>query len=609
MILTSKRFFIFLITFLFVFNSRAQRIPREFLIVDGTPIQKVHLQNCPLPSALVWEKVSTVPEKWYQKLLLWRKPQLFNAAEFTRDLIRLQRLLIREGWRNPKVTGVVTLTKENKLIVVYQVNVGQYTRIRNYWLNATELNKKDTVRFRRYVSLARERRFREIELYQAADSLRLLYNKRGYAKAKVIPIVEWINGDSLYVDIHFQTTAGPYCTFDSAYVYGLSRLQPEDVKRDLFTKYGKEFSSIEIERSRKVLYGRSLFQSVDIYADTSTPSNKIPIRVRVVEANRWQTRVGGGLTTGEGLKGFGEITDRFLLSGARVLKIGATTSKRLNELNLTILQPHPIGPGSEFILNPFAQNQKEQEWQLNKIGTTQALSFYSGQWWTIQLTQKLQRSFLSGKVPQINIGEDRYNLDQYSISGIYDFRDDKFDPTQGGIVVPEISLSGVFFPSTYRFYKGKIFGNYFITFDKKLTYAARIESGILIPTRKDGEVPIDDRFFLGDPGLLRGWKRRSLSPRDSNQVYIGGQAMMASSLEIRQKVWGPLWVAAFFDAGMVWKNYTDYGKFPLQTSAGTGLRLRTPIGPIRVDVGWKTRKNPFNEPLKPVLHVAIGEAL
>ncbi|MCX7836225.1 MAG: BamA/TamA family outer membrane protein [bacterium] len=589
--------------------TKAQKIPREFVAVDGYPIQKVIIKDCPLPSSQIWEKVYTAPDKWYQKILFWRKPQIFNAAEFTRDLIRVQRILIREGWRNPKVQGTVTLTPKDKLIVIYQVQVGAYTKVRNYWLNANELNKKDTTRFRRYISLAKERRFREVELYQAADSLRLLYTRRGYGKAIIVPKVDWIGDDSLYVDINFLVNAGPYCVFDSAYVYGVSRLSAKDVTSDVFTKYGKEFSSIDIEKSRRVLYSRSLFQSVDIIADTSVPSNRIPIRIRVMEANRWQTRVGGGWSTDEGYKGFGEITDRFLLTGARTIKVGAIASKRIQELNLTITQPHPVGAGSQFSISPYIQNRKEQNWELRKLGSTQNLSFYSGQWWTIQLIQKLQQSDLSGKVPLISVGQDQYNLDQYAISGIYDFRDDKFDPTQGGIVSPEISLSGVFFPSTYRFYKGKVFGNYFITFDKKLTYAARFESGILVPTRKDGEIPIDERFFLGDPGLLRGWKRRSLSPRDSNQTYIGGQAMMASSFEIRQKIWGPLWLATFFDAGMVWKNYTDYGKFPLQTSTGIGMRLRTPIGPIRMDVGWKTRKNPFHESMKPVLHIAIGEAL
>lgn len=587
----------------------AQRIPREFLAVDGMTIEKIELKDCPLPSVSVWEKVSTVPNKWYNKLLIWKKPPIFDAAEFTRDLIRLERFLIREGWRNAKVTGSVVVNKREKLIVTYQVNVREYTRIRNYWLNSNELSKKDTARFRRYVSLAGNRRFREIEMIQAADSLKLLYSRRGFAKTKISAKTEWIEDDSLWVDIHYQTNAGPFCVFDSAVVYGVVRLKPVDVTKDLFTKVGKEFSSLDIERSRKVLYGRSLFQSVDIFADTSVPTNKIPIRIRVVEANRWQTRVGGGWGTDEGLKGFGEITDRFLLTGARVLKVGATASKRQTSLNLSIIQPHPIGAGSEFTLNPFAHRRLEQEWELDAIGSTQAISFYSGQWWTIQLSQKLQRSFLSGRIPTIDVGQEKYNLDQYSIMGIYDFRDDKFEPTQGGILSPEISLSGVFFPSTYRFYKAKMYGNYFITFDKKLTYAARIESGVLIPTRIGGEIPIDDRFYLGDPGLLRGWKRRSLSPRDSNQVIIGGQAVLATSFEIRQKIWGPIWVAAFYDAGMVWEKYTNYGKFPIQTSAGTGLRLRTPIGPIRVDVGWKTRKNPFGEPLTPVLHVAIGEAL
>ncbi|MDK9700809.1 MAG: outer membrane protein assembly factor [bacterium] len=601
-----------------------QKIPREFISADGLLLHKVELEGCPLPASEVWPKVATAQAPWYHKFVFWKKKPQFDGVSFARDVIRLDHFLRREGWRDCKVSGEVQVDEKEQVTAIYHVTVKDPTRVLAFGFNAFEMAPRDTVRFRRYIALENGGRFREIDLVNAVDSLRLLYSKHGYARTKITPTVQWSN-DSLYVEINFKIESGGINTFDTASVYGVQRLKPKDVTADILARPGKSYNYSLIERSRRILYSRNLFRSVDIVTDTSVKGNRLPLRVRVVEADRWQTRFGPAWDTDELLQMTGEITDRFLLPGGRTVKLSAGVafqgkstndsvdyrSIRKETVDLKIVQPHPFGPGSELTVSPFALHSNEDG--IDKIGSTQAVSFPSGPWWTIQFAQRLQRIWIINQKSAENSSlelSNFQNLDLYILTGTFDFRTEQFEATQGGIFQPEIAVSGIFLPSSSRFFRLRGFGNYNVTYDKKLTYATRVETGALILFPNSPAPPPDEKFHLGGLGLIRGWSRRELSPRDASNTPIGGESYCAGSLEVRYKLWGPLWSAFFFDAGTVWEKYQSYGKWPLQTTAGAGVRLRTPIGPVRIDIGWQLKRNQFyDKPYHPEIHFALGEVI
>ena len=68
--------------------------------------------------------------------------------------------------------------------------------------------------------------------------------------------------------------------------------------------------------------------------------------------------------------------------------------------------------------------------------------------------------------------------------------------------------------------------------------------------------------------------------------------MFESSTEFRVPVWGDLSAVLFFDAGNVWNNAWDFNLSDLRRDVGPGLRYMTPIGPIRVDLGYQLNPIP-----------------
>jgi outer membrane translocation and assembly module TamA len=120
-------------------------------------------------------------------------------------------------------------------------------------------------------------------------------------------------------------------------------------------------------------------------------------------------------------------------------------------------------------------------------------------------------------------------------------------------------------------------------------------------------MPVWRRIYGGGSTDMRSYARRTLGPLDSEGNGLGGEAGLEVSAELRQAIAGPLGIALFAEAGQVWLKVGDAGLGELDYGAGAGLRLATPVGPLRVDVGVKLTN--YDPQLQPVVgHFSIGEA-
>ncbi|MBK6727029.1 MAG: outer membrane protein assembly factor [Xanthomonadales bacterium] len=93
-------------------------------------------------------------------------------------------------------------------------------------------------------------------------------------------------------------------------------------------------------------------------------------------------------------------------------------------------------------------------------------------------------------------------------------------------------------------------------------------------------LPPELRFFAGGDRSVRGYGYQALGDTDSEGVAIGGRHLLTTSIEYERELW-PGWSGAgFVDGGDVWSQ----GRPHLALAAGFGLRWRSPVGPIRVDL-------------------------
>ncbi|GKW03455.1 outer membrane protein assembly factor [Pectobacterium carotovorum subsp. carotovorum] len=102
-----------------------------------------------------------------------------------------------------------------------------------------------------------------------------------------------------------------------------------------------------------------------------------------------------------------------------------------------------------------------------------------------------------------------------------------------------------------------------------------------IETNNFSRVPPSLRFFAGGDRSIRGYKYKSISPRDSDGKLTGASKLAAGSLEYQYNVTGKWWGAVFVDSG---EAVNDIKRSNVKTGTGVGVRWASPIGPVKLDV-------------------------
>ncbi|EOV3101944.1 autotransporter assembly complex protein TamA [Klebsiella oxytoca] len=95
------------------------------------------------------------------------------------------------------------------------------------------------------------------------------------------------------------------------------------------------------------------------------------------------------------------------------------------------------------------------------------------------------------------------------------------------------------------------------------------------------KVPPDLRFFAGGDRSIRGYKYKSISPKDDDGKLMGASKLATGSLEYQYNVSGKWWGAVFVDSG---EAVSDIRESNFKTGAGLGVRWQSPIGPIKLDI-------------------------
>jgi outer membrane protein assembly factor BamA len=141
----------------------------------------------------------------------------------------------------------------------------------------------------------------------------------------------------------------------------------------------------------------------------------------------------------------------------------------------------------------------------------------------------------------------------------------------------------------YRYYRMMAEGRKYWIIGWQTTFASRIKVGFADPLGAVENLPLSERFYAGGEKSVRGYGRRRLGPLSIADDPIGGLSLLEGSLELRRPLWQALGGALFLDFGQVSTRRVRVPVSDLRFSAGFGLSYQTPVGPLRIDVGFPFR--------------------
>jgi outer membrane protein assembly factor BamA len=215
----------------------------------------------------------------------------------------------------------------------------------------------------------------------------------------------------------------------------------------------------------------------------------------------------------------------------------------------------------------------------------------------------------------------RQRLSSVASSLIRDTRNDALEPTSGSLIGTDAEVAARSLGSDLGFLKTFVQGFTYRQLQGSrgpvLVLGTRVGLGTAFTRTEDGQtiddaIPLSERFYAGGDSTVRGFALDRLGPLDRNGFPRGGQGLIVLNAEMRIPVRGGLGAVAFIDAGNVSLHVTEFNIAETRGAVGFGLRYRSPVGPIRVDLGMKLDRRqvpPDNElERRTALHISLGQA-
>lgn len=259
--------------------------------------------------------------------------------------------------------------------------------------------------------------------------------------------------------------------------------------------------------------------------------------------------------------------------------------------------------------------------------------------YSFERTELFDERFDVNDSPLIDRLFPQVRLSTFSGSFIRDSRDDLLDPSRGGLVTLTTDLAARVIGSEVGFAKTYVESYSFFrlptTRRAVLAFGARLGMANGFPRevpRVDGEgqpviapggqqivavvedIPASRRFFAGGDTTVRGFSLDRLGDAQTISASgfpTGGNGVVILNGEMRVAVVGPLQAVGFLDAGNVVSRVTELSLTDLRTAAGFGIRFRSPVGPIRLDLGFKLDRrelSPGRLERRSVWHISFGQA-
>ena len=449
--------------------------------------------------------------------------------------------------------------------------------------------------------------------------------------------------------ITYTARPGRVAHFGRIEIQGTASVDQRIVRRQLTFRPGQLFEQSKMRESQRRLYSMELFNFVNIETVAAVDAeaagdeqgpDRIATRVTVTEGKHRKVNFGLGYGTEE--KARGEVDWRHVnfFGGARTAGVFARYSALDRGVRLNFRQPYFFGPRHSFGMSAQSWYSDEPAYQLTTTGgratiaressrsrsalgvrqsTVLALT-YANEWedYTISNEALLDPTFRDELIAlglDPRTGEGRGQLSALLLDAGRNTTDSLLDAKKGYVASVHFESAGQWLGGDYQYREVSAEGRYFQALGRRAVAAVRGRAGSIDSAGSEEElVPFFKRYFLGGATNLRGWGRFEVSPLSGAGLPIGGHSFVNFSTELRFPIVGKLGAVLFLDGGNVWTNPWDFNLNDLRYDVGPGLRYNTPVGPIRLDVGWQLNPIPGllvnGELQKRALrfHFSIGQA-
>jgi outer membrane protein insertion porin family/translocation and assembly module TamA len=576
--------------------------------------------------------------------LPWGETHYFNRQQFDADLKRVVAFYSDRGYPDAKVKSfdVELNQKKDAVDITIDIDEGQPLLVERIEYSGLEvIPRRHFFQMRRQLPLragvpldrALAQTTRETVLDEIKD--------HGYPYASVRLTDRPGSSDHQRI-LSIDVTPGTLARYGQIEIVGNSSVSDDVVLRQLTYKTGWRYRLSQVQESQRRLYGLETFQFVNVESNVKEGEQPdiVPTKITVTEGKHRKVNFGFGYGSEEHLRGNIDWRHVNFFGGARTMQFIGQYSSLDRGVRANFKQPALFGPRYSMIVSGQLWHNDEPAFKLDTDGgsitivrplarrgpysqreATTTLSLkYTNEYERYTVSEEAQndptfRDDLIALGLDPETGEGRGTLSALAFDVSRSTVESQLSARNGYTISAHAERAGSFINGDFKYWETILEGRVYVALSRKALVAARLRGGAIDGLGdQDLNVPFFKRYFLGGASSLRGWGRFEVSPLSGAGEPVGGATQLEGSAELRIPLGRNFSAVGFVDAGNVWADPWAFKLKDLRYDVGPGLRYNTPVGPLRLDVGYQLNPIPGlvvngdSTPPRFRIHFSIGQA-
>lgn len=556
------------------------------------------------------------------------------------DLRNLRSFYALQGYAERRVGPPrVDEPKPGRLVVRVPVTEGPRRLVADLVVEGVEA--LDRAALLRSLPLAAGGPFHPQLLEESLEEIRARYQDAGYPATQVSATETW-NLDRSLVSIHLAVLEGPRTVVDRVVVRGWERSRPEFIRRVTGLRTGEPVNRRLLLEAQRNLYALGAFSRVDIALVPGTPyESRRDVLVRVQEGKRHRITYGAGWDSEDGPRGLFGYSQGNLFGLGVTARLDLRASANERQGRFLLRQPAVSRFRLPVTYSLSGIEEDRESFDSERLSAQVDVSRFGDDWRASLLSGYRRVRLDERSVQPLDLDRDLQSVDilSFTPSFFIDRRDDPVEPTRGWssnvtleAATPRLGGDAAFF-KLFAQETGLVGLGRLGVLAASLRLGAiepgsgsRISDDLLEPFAS-AEIPISERFFAGGQASHRAYERDELGRLDETVllcpsrvvvepdgtltglcgeelpaddrgrlVPVGGNGLLLVNVDYRFPIAGAFGGTVFADFGNVWPDWRDADPTAGKLGLGVGVRYRSPVGPIRVEVAWKLDREELEDP-------------
>lgn len=561
------------------------------------------------------------------RVMKTRKARLFHAGffkegEFQDDLERIKILYANEGFPNATVDSEFDYDDKGFMYITLKINESKKYTVESVNIYGNKDFTTDELMGNLKKAVAGGV-FSEAALQEDLYNLRNFYLSKGYLFAQIEESAS-VDPESGNVDISYNITENQIAYVERIDIKGNTKTKDKVIRREIRLKPGERFDGDKLKRSKERLDNLGYFEEVVFDSEPGSKPNTENLIVEVKEAQTGSFSFGGGYSTVDQFIGFVEIEQKnfdlfnfpYFTGGGQDLVLRSEIGSVVQNFNLSFTEPWLFDNPLSFGFDAYrTEHDKESDvgyaYNERRTGGDLRLGKELSEYVKGNVTYRLEEIDIS-EVDESATNDLKKEIGTNILSSMEfgltrDTRDNVFNPTKGTVLQGFFTTTGGPFGGDKDFLR--FFGDFtkYFGFWEKSLIEMRLRGGLLFTFDETEDVPIYERFYAGGAYTIRGYNERKVGPIDPvTEDPIGGESTLIYNIEYNYSLIEFLKLATFFDIGNVWREVEDFGSGDFKASIGFGVRVKTPLGPMKLDYGFPLSTEPGEEDKEGKFHFSLS---